>query len=225
MSCSRTQHGGGRSRTPDLSLRSPTLYHWATALPHNKYIENLIRTQGRVTPKCLIRTGRNSYSSEILCLTWLPACLTKIRSTINELAWTHHFPIISQWEFFRRTGAPNSVGNGPIWPQFELIRDLYLSSLPSSLKQICPKTTEKRWIHRLPHYKSMCAVCCHVNHSFDSICPKTLCSLSPIPMVLQIQLYQDWPTGLRDIQVGKCGRRWRNARTADYCYIISSPTA
>ena len=34
MSCSRTQHGGGRSRTPDLSLRSPTLYHWATALPH-----------------------------------------------------------------------------------------------------------------------------------------------------------------------------------------------
>ena len=34
VSCSRTQHGGGRSRTPDLSLRSPTLYHWATALPH-----------------------------------------------------------------------------------------------------------------------------------------------------------------------------------------------
>ena len=29
MSCSRTQHGGGRS----FSLRSPTLYHWATALP------------------------------------------------------------------------------------------------------------------------------------------------------------------------------------------------
>ena len=33
MSCSRTQHGGGRYRTPDLTLRSPTLYHWATALP------------------------------------------------------------------------------------------------------------------------------------------------------------------------------------------------
>ena len=36
MSCSRTQHGGGRFRTPDLSLRSPTLYHWATALPQWK---------------------------------------------------------------------------------------------------------------------------------------------------------------------------------------------
>ena len=27
VSCSRTQHGGDRSRTPDLSFRSPTLYH------------------------------------------------------------------------------------------------------------------------------------------------------------------------------------------------------
>ena len=36
VSCSRTHHGGGRSRTPDLSLRSPTLYHWATALPRSK---------------------------------------------------------------------------------------------------------------------------------------------------------------------------------------------
>ena len=35
VSCSRTQHGGGRFRTPDLSLRSPTLYHWATALPQS----------------------------------------------------------------------------------------------------------------------------------------------------------------------------------------------
>ena len=39
MSCSRTQHGGGRSRTPDLSLRSPTLYHWATALPSPSSVE------------------------------------------------------------------------------------------------------------------------------------------------------------------------------------------
>ena len=37
MSCSRTQHGGGRFRTPDLSLRSPPLFHWATALPSWDY--------------------------------------------------------------------------------------------------------------------------------------------------------------------------------------------
>ena len=33
LSCSRTQNGGCRYRTPDLSLRSQRLYHSATALP------------------------------------------------------------------------------------------------------------------------------------------------------------------------------------------------
>ena len=42
MSCSRTQHGGGRFRTPDLSLRSPTLYHWATALPYMLFLNEII---------------------------------------------------------------------------------------------------------------------------------------------------------------------------------------
>ena len=37
VSCSRTQHGDlSEDRTPDLSLRSPTLYHWATAPPYPK---------------------------------------------------------------------------------------------------------------------------------------------------------------------------------------------
>ena len=43
--------------------------------------------------------------------------------------------------------------------------------------------------------------------SFEPICPKTLCSLSPTPMMLHIKFDQDWPTGFRDIQVWKCGRR------------------
>ena len=34
MPCSRTQHGDACGvRTQDLSIRSPTLYHYATALP------------------------------------------------------------------------------------------------------------------------------------------------------------------------------------------------
>ena len=36
------------------------------------------------------------------------------------------------------------------------------------------------------------------------ICPKTLCSLSPTPMMLNVKFDQDWPTGLIDIQVQKC---------------------
>ena len=51
------------------------------------------------------------------------------------------------------------------------------------------------------------AFCCHGNQSLDPICPKTLCSLSPNPVMLHIKFDQDWPTGFRDIQVWKCGRR------------------
>ena len=82
-----------------------------------------------------------------------------------------------------------------------------MSSLPASIERIGSKTTEKRWRHRFPHYKSMGAFCCHGNQSFDPIFSKTLCSLSPTPVMLHIKFDQDWPTGFRDIQVWKCGRR------------------
>ena len=50
----------------------------------------------------------------------------------------------------------------------------------------------------------MGAFCYHGNQSFDPICPKTLYSLSPTPLMLHIKFDQDWPTGLRDIQVQMC---------------------
>ena len=46
-----------------------------------------------------------------------------IRSKMKELAWRHHFPIISLWEIFRWSRAANSVVSRPIWPKFELVRD------------------------------------------------------------------------------------------------------
>ena len=51
------------------------------------------------------------------------------------------------------------------------------------------------------HYKSMGAFCCHGNQSFDLICPKTLCSLSPTPVMLHIKFDLGLPAGFRDIQV------------------------
>ena len=87
-----------------------------------------------------------------------------------------------------------------------------MSSLPASTKRIGSKATEKRWRHCFPHYKSMGAFGCHGNQSFDPNCPKTLCSLSPTPVMLLIKFDQDWPTGFRDIQVWKCGRRRRRRR-------------
>ena len=65
--------------------------------------------------------------------------------------------------FFRRSVATNSVASGQIWPKLELVRDFMHVSLPASIKRIGSKTTEKRWRHRFPHYKSMGAFCCHGN--------------------------------------------------------------
>ena len=81
---------------------------------------------------------------------------------------------------------------------------LCMSSLPASIKRIGSKATEKRWRHLFPNHKSMGAFCCHGHQSFDPISLKTLCSLSPSPVMLHIKFHQDWPTGLRDIPVRKC---------------------
>ena len=176
---------------------------------HIMSTENLICPQGPVTLKWLIQSSRNSNSSEILRLSWLPASLTKIRSKMNELAWRHHFPIISLWEIFRRSSSANSIVSGPIWPKVKLLQDLCMSSLPASIKRIRSKTIKKRWRHRFPYYKSMGAFCCHRNQSLKPICPKTLRNLSPTLMMLHIKFDQHWPTGLRDIQVSS--ELWQNS--------------
>ena len=93
-----------------------------------------------------------------------------------------------------------------IWTYPEI---LCMSLLPASLKKIWSKTTEKRWLHRFPHYKSMGAFCCHGNQSFDPICPKTLRSLSSTLMMRHIKFDQGWPTSLRDIQVSS-EKLWQN---------------
>ena len=81
---------------------------------------------------------------------------------------------------------------------------LCMSLLPASIRRIGSKATEKRWRHNFPHYKSMGAFCYHGHQSFEPICLKTLCSLSPTSVMLHIKFDQDWPTSLRDIQVRKC---------------------
>ena len=108
-----------------------------TPFSHYKSMGNFLDAQGQLTSQSVVRSGRNSNSSEILCM----------------------------------------------------------SLLPASIKRIGSKTTEKRWRHRFPHYKPMGAFCCYGNQSFDPICPKTLCSLFPTPVMLHIIFDQDWPNG------------------------------
>ena len=100
--------------------------------------------------------------------------------------------------------AAYSVGSGPNWPKFKLIRDFMHVLVTCKYTKIGSKATEKRWRHHFPHYKTIGAFCCHWHQSFDPICLKTWCSLSPSPVMLHIKFDQDRSTCLRDIQVWKC---------------------
>ena len=51
------------------------------------------------TPKWVVWFGPKSNSNELLCPSWLLATLMMIQSKMKELAWRHHFPIISLWVF------------------------------------------------------------------------------------------------------------------------------
>ena len=107
-------------------------------------------------------------------------------------------------KFFRCSKAANSVVSGLIRRNSNSTEILCMSSLPASMERIRSKATEKRRRHHFPHFKLMGAFCCHGHQSFDPICLKTLCSLSPPPVMINIKFDQDYQTGLRDIQVRKC---------------------
>ena len=117
-----------------------------TPFSHYKSMGIFLDAQGQLTPWSVVRSGRNSNLSEILCMT----------------------------------------------------------SLPANIKSIGSKAAEKRWRHHFPNYKTMGDFCCHGHQSFNPIWLITLYSISPAPVMLHIKFDQDWPTGLRDIQVRNC---------------------
>ena len=106
------------------------------------------RTQGRISPKWLIRSGLISNSFELLFLSSLPASLTKIQSKVTEKSWRHHF-------------FPTTQGHvTPKWlirpgRNSNLSEILCLSSLPVSLMEIGVIVMEKKCRHHFLHYKSM----------------------------------------------------------------------
>ena len=53
--------------------------------------------------------------------------------------------------FFRRSRADNSVVGGPIWPKFELVRDIMYVLVAYKFKMDLinsDRATEKKWRHR-----------------------------------------------------------------------------
>ena len=63
-----------------------------TPFSHFKSMANFLNAQGHLTLKGVARSGQNSNSSKILCLSALPASLKQIWSKTTEKRWRHLFP-------------------------------------------------------------------------------------------------------------------------------------
>ena len=81
---------------------------------HYKSMEIFPDAQGQPTPQSLVRSGRISNSSEMLCVSSLPASMKKIRSKMKALEWTQHFPHYNPMGAIRCHGHQSS---NPIWPK------------------------------------------------------------------------------------------------------------
>ena len=68
--------------------------------------------QGQLTPQSLVRSGRISNSSEMLCMFLLPESMKKIRSKMKALECSQHFPHYNPMGANRCHGHQSS---DPIW--------------------------------------------------------------------------------------------------------------
>ena len=125
----------------------------------------------------------------------------KIRSKVKSLSSRHFLHYKSMGKFFVAQGrvTPNQIVQPH--PNFNFAEILCLSWLSASLMKSRSKMKTLSMGQHFPHFKSMGAIGCRGNQSSEMICPKTLRSLSPTPMMLHIKFDQDWPIGLGDIQV------------------------
>ena len=124
---------------------------------------------------------------------------------MKELECSKDFPhyksIISLQDFSRRSRAANSAVLGPIRPNFGLVRDVMDVLITWKYEEDLIKNEGARVLTTFPHYKPMGAIRCHGHQSSDPIWPKTYCSHTRTPMMVQIKFRYDWPTGCGDIQV------------------------
>ena len=166
--------------------------------------QNSSRAQGRVTPKLIDGCGQNSNSSEVLWLPLLPVSLMMVQSKMKMLSCLQHFLYCkSMGNIFDAQEQVTPMRIGRSGTISNLSKILCLSLLPARLKKIRLKMKALSCPKHCPHYKPMGVLDfgCRGNQSFDPICPKTLSSLSPIPIMLHTNFDRDWPSGLRDIQV------------------------
>ena len=128
--------------------------------------------------------------------------MKKIQPKMTALGWSQYFSHYKSKGIFPDAQGQlthkSLVGSCGISKPFKM---LWLFSLSARIKKIQSNMKELEWSQGFPHYNPMGAFCYHGNQSSDSIWPKTLCSQSPTPMMLQVKFDYDRPAGLRDIDV------------------------
>ena len=101
---------------------------------------NFSDAQGQITLVLVLVSGRNLNSSELSCMSSLPARMRLIKSKMKELEFSQDFSHYKSMGIFsRRSRAANSAVLGPIWPNSNLSEMLWMSSLPASMKKIRSK--------------------------------------------------------------------------------------
>ena len=100
--------------------------------------------------------------------------------------WLQRYSSSKVWNF-RHSWASNSKMSGLIQPKIELDRVLMPVLVTSNFDDDLIKNERTSMETPFPHYKSMGAFCCHGHQRFDPICLKTVCSLSPPSVMLQIK--------------------------------------
>ena len=74
---------------------------------------NFSDAQGQITLELVVVSGLNLNSSKLSCMSSLPAKMRMIDSKMKELECSQDF-----------SHYANSAVLGPIWPNFELVRDV-----------------------------------------------------------------------------------------------------
>ena len=161
---------------------------------------NFSDAQGQITLDSVVVSGQNLKSTKLSCMSSLPARMRMIELKMKELECSQDFSHYKSMGIFPDAQGqltPQSlVRSGRIWISSEM---LCMFLLPASMKKIRSKMEALECSQHFPHYNPMGAICCHGHQSSDQIWPKTKCSLSPTPMMVQIKFRYDWPTGCGDI--------------------------
>ena len=115
---------------------------------HYKSMRIFTDAQGQLTPQSLVRSGRISNSSEMLCMFLLPASMKKIRSKMKALEWT-------QQQFSDAQGQITLVLMSVSGRNLNSSKLSCMSSLPARMRMIDSKMKELEWSQDFSHYKSM----------------------------------------------------------------------